>query len=71
LVSASRGLTTEECASLAGAFDLASARPSPDEGARATIERFDVQRSAARATIARAVEQASTAQAATWIPGSR
>ncbi|HZO13152.1 MAG TPA: zinc ribbon domain-containing protein [Polyangiaceae bacterium] len=70
LVSASRGLSLEESAQLASSFDLATAQPSPQQVGTAMIERFDVQRSAARATIARAVEQAATAQAATWIPGS-
>jgi hypothetical protein len=71
LVSASRGLTNEECASLASSFDLSSAGAAPEPAGAGFIERFDVQRSAARATIAQAVENAAAAHAAGWIPGSR
>lgn len=59
LVSASRGLSEEETRALTTAYDLsAGARkaigpPSP------VIERFDVQRSAARATIANEIERAA------------
>ncbi len=56
LVSASRGLTSAEAANLAGGFDLRSAAAAPEGPADAIVERFDVQRSAARGIIARAVE---------------
>lgn len=56
LVSASRGLSSAEAAKLARGFDLRTAAPSPHGPESAIIERFDVQRSAARAIIARAVE---------------
>lgn len=69
LVSASRGLTSEETAQLAPRFDLSRAQPSPHAMDGALIERFDVQRSTARAIVARAVESSAAAHAAQWIPG--
>lgn len=71
LVSASRGLTDAETRALAPRFDLSSARPSPHALEGATIERFDVQRSAARGILAGAVEATVAAHAQRWIPGTR
>ncbi len=71
LVSASRGLTSGECAQLTPFFKLQSAKAQPQGPAQATIERFDVQRSAARQTIVAAVEGAAAQHARGWIPGSR
>jgi hypothetical protein len=71
LVPASRGLTYKECGALAGRFQLGSAQQQPQGPAGATIERFDVQRSAARRTIVEAVEAATAQHAQGWIPGSR
>lgn len=56
LVSASRGLSAEEAAALTRGYDLRTAREKPEGPPDAIVERFDVQRSAARAIIARAVE---------------
>lgn len=73
LVSASRGLTRSECSVLAPRFNLASAQAEPHAVASGTptIERFDVQRSAARKTIVDAVEASAAHHAQAWIPGSR
>lgn len=70
LVSASRGLSQEETAQLAPRFHLAQAQPSPHAMQGAIVERFDVQRSAARAIVARAIESSAAAHAKQWIPGS-
>jgi len=50
LISASRGLNHKEVAALARGYDLSKARPVDDEMAD-EVERFDVERSAARATV--------------------
>jgi hypothetical protein len=72
LVSASRGLTTEEVSRLAPAFDLRKTTSAPSGPEDATIERFDVQRSAARAVIARAVESTAIDRVSRGeVPGSR
>jgi hypothetical protein len=72
LVSASRGLTEEECSALAGHYDLNRAATAPRGPEGAQIERFDMPRSAARALIQRAVEKtACSAVSAGEIPGSR
>jgi hypothetical protein len=71
LVPASRGLRAAECEALTSRFDLNSAQATPIGAADATIERFDVQRSAARVTIADAVQAAAAQHAEEWIPGSR
>jgi hypothetical protein len=71
LVSASRGLSRGECAFLAPGFQLSSAAADPQGAPGATIERFDVQRSAARQTIAEAVQASAADHAKAWIPGSR
>ncbi|MGE0784664.1 MAG: zinc ribbon domain-containing protein [Sandaracinaceae bacterium] len=70
LVSASRGLTREETSVLTPHFDLASAQPQPHEMPDALIERFDVQRSAARSIVAEAVKDLARANARQWIPGT-
>ncbi len=70
LVSASRGLSKEESAQLARGFRLDSAVAAPQGAPGATIERFDVQRSAARQTIAAAVQASAEQHAQAWIPGS-
>ena len=71
LVSASRGLSTTESTALAPYFDAESAQPAPHGPPSAVIERFDVQRSAARHTIVQAIEALAAARASRWIPGSR
>jgi hypothetical protein len=72
LVSASRGLHDHEVRRLASAFDLSTARPSPEGPPGAMVEHFDVQRAAARGIIADAV-QATAVDVLTHghIPGSR
>ncbi|MEM9191185.1 MAG: hypothetical protein AAGF12_18530 [Myxococcota bacterium] len=70
LVSASRGLTEKEVQKLTPHFDMASALRKPPPTPGAAMERFDVQRSAARQTIARAVEGVARNHASHWIPGS-
>lgn len=73
LVSASRGLTPEEASALASSFDLASAKQGAPTGeGGAVVERFDVQRSAARRRIVEAIENEAVSQAENgWIPGRR
>ncbi len=72
LVSASRGLTPEECTALAAASDLGLAAEKPKGPSEARIERFDAARSGARRRIAEAVETLARAKvAATEVPGSR
>jgi hypothetical protein len=72
LISASRGLTYAECAALAASFNLSMARPEPYGPPGAVIERFDVQRSAARQQISSAIDRSIEAQLKNGIiPGSR
>jgi hypothetical protein len=70
LVSASRGLSAAEAARLASAFDLRTAQAAPHAFEGAVIERFDVQRSAARGIVAAAVQSSAAAHAQRWIPGT-
>lgn len=70
LISASRGLTSEETQRLARHFDLSHARPiaGRSEGA---VERFEAQRSVARGQITRAIEATAAARLQEGvIPGS-
>jgi hypothetical protein len=71
LVSASRGLTAEEVEILSRHYDLGTAAPAGDAPPEVTAERFDVQRSAARSTIAGAIRSVAAREAARFIPGSR
>jgi hypothetical protein len=72
LVSASRGLTSEECDALAPKFDIRSAVPQPYGPPGASIERFDVQRSAARQQVAAAIDRTVEHQLRNGIiPGNR
>lgn len=71
VVSASRGLTERECEALAAGYNLNDAAPEPATDRRATVEQFDVQRSAARATIARALSNTAASHAAHRVPGDR
>lgn len=76
LVSASRGLSYEECARLAPGYDL---RLAADAGSvlaavppGGTVERFDVQRSAARRRILDALTSMAGSQVGSrFVPGSR
>lgn len=70
LVSASRGLSSKETAELARWFDLASAEPRPHAMAGAAIERFDVQRSAAREIVAASLRSRALGHARQHVPGS-
>jgi hypothetical protein len=54
LVGASRGLEEKEMAALAGAYDLEPSTSSPVRDEKILEETFDVQRTAARANVARA-----------------
>lgn len=70
LVSASRGLSLDETFKLASHYRLEPLEAVP-EGA-AEVEQFDVQRSAARKTVASAIEAQATAEVQQGsIPGSR
>ncbi|HTJ80845.1 MAG TPA: zinc ribbon domain-containing protein [Polyangiaceae bacterium] len=70
LVSASRGLTLKEVATLARGYDLSKAEPIPPDVAD-DVERFDVERSAARAKVlAAAYDLASAELQSGHIPGS-
>jgi hypothetical protein len=73
LVPASRGLIAQECGQLAPGFDLQTARSEPKGPPGAMLERFDVQRSAARAIIADAVLATAVASLSRGgvIPGNR
>lgn len=71
VVSASRGLTPDECHGLASRYDLASASRQPSGPPGAVLESFDVQRSAARRIIVAAIERvAATRLTQGQIPGS-
>ncbi len=70
LVSASRGLTEAECEALAPGYNLADVSEAPEPDSRARVEQFEVQRSAARATIARALTNVAARDAAKHVPGS-
>lgn len=71
-VPASRGLALDECLALAPHYDLAAAVPvTAGAAADETVESFDVQRSAARHLVHRAIETAARRRVATFIPGAR
>lgn len=70
LVSASRGLSNAECEALTPGYNLRDTAPAPDGPPRATVEQFDVQRSAARQTIAQALTSTAARYAAHKVPGS-
>jgi hypothetical protein len=76
LVSASRGLTDAECEALAPGYNLSDCTPTPGEQRRAPhgnngkVEQFDVQRSAARTTISRALTNVAANHARPRVPGS-
>jgi len=71
LVPASRGLSDAECRAIADGYNLAAAGPPPPPQPGALIERFDVQRSAARQAIAEALERVAREHASEWVPGQR
>lgn len=71
LVPASRGLSDAECRAIAAGYDLAAAGPPPPPQDGVLIERFDVQRSAARQTIAEALGRVARQHASEWVPGKR
>ncbi len=72
LVSASRGLSADEVTRLAPAYDLGTTAPEPRGPAEASVERFDVQRSAARAVIANAVHATAVDRVSKGhVPGSK
>lgn len=74
LVSASRGLSTDEAGRLAASFDLGTAEPVAQAVAPAgvTTEQFDVQRSAARQILSRALAGTAAHRVQHGIcPGSR
>lgn len=72
LVSASRGLAAAEVARLAGGFQLQTVQAEPGGASEAIVERFDVQRSAARAIISNAVSSIACLRVeAGHVPGSR
>lgn len=70
VVSASRGLTDKECNALARGYNLADAMPQAHQHPGASIEQFDVQRSAARKTISQALTNVASAHAQKQVPGS-
>lgn len=70
LVSASRGLSDQETRELASSFDLRTTQPAPHAIEGAVIERFDVQRSAARLILSNAIEATAREHARGWIPGT-
>ncbi len=75
-VSASRGLSDDECRWLLPGYDLATAvameQPGAAEPPGAIVERFDTQRSAARRRIAETIEATAAANVAErFVPGGR
>lgn len=71
VVSASRGLTGTETSTLTPSYrdhEIFDDARGPDG---ASEERFDVQRSAARAQVLDGLHAASMAKAKSWVPGSR
>lgn len=73
VVSASRGLEDREVEGLIASYDLSQAEPEPALPTETVVERFDVQRSQARARILSAIAAtaAERLQASGEIPGSR
>jgi hypothetical protein len=72
VVSGSRGLSWEETAALVPLYDLSSAQPASSADPRALIERFELQRSAARQLIGAAIHgtAAANVQRDGLLPGS-
>jgi len=74
-IPASRGLDPEECRLLVPYYDLSRAVPvdAPAISGEhpAMVESFDAQRSAARTTIQRAIEQTAKTRVERYIPGRR
>jgi hypothetical protein len=72
VVSASRGLSHEEVAAVAPGCRTATARPEPGGAQRPVIERFDVQRSQARAQVLAGLEAAAQQRiVGEHLPGKR
>lgn len=71
VVSASVGLSDEECRELLPYYDLSKRSEQPQGFEDATIEEFSVQRSAARQIIARALEAEARHRARDRIPGTQ
>jgi hypothetical protein len=73
VVSGSRGLTLAETRALCPAYDLRTAQPIESVDPHPLIERFEVQRSAARQMIVRAIEAtaADRVEREGHLPGSR
>ncbi len=71
LVPASRGLQLAECQAIAPGYQLATRGPPPEPRPGVLVERFDVQRSAARKAVAEALERVALHRASAWVPGSR
>jgi hypothetical protein len=71
VVSASRGLTDREVAALARSYRLDDASAEPEERNGATVEQFAVQRSAARRTVASALQRMAADEVYEDVPGSR
>lgn len=70
LVPASRGLRHDECRTLAPYYDLTFAVPITTAG-DAMIEGFELQRSAARRHVHRAIEAAARTRVERHVPGNR
>lgn len=71
VVPATRGLRYEETEKLTPHYDRGASDAAPSETLPATIERFDVQRSAARQRVLAALKTTSASMAEGWVPGSR
>jgi hypothetical protein len=73
VVSASRGLTSEETEHLVSSYDIGTARREPEGGGdAAVIERFDVLRSSARGQVMAMIERIAEQRLKEGhIPGSR
>lgn len=70
-ISASRGLTSQECASLIPKYLLGSRRSTPEGPEGAQVERFDVNRSGARKAVHDAIAAEAEARVRPHVPGTR
>lgn len=74
LVPATRGLTPTEVSQLTPHYKLGRILSAPSQntaGSQNAVERFDVQRSAARERVLDGIKSRSAADAKSWVPGTR
>ncbi len=71
VVPGSRGLSTDECLELIPRYDLSAPSPRPRGPAKAVVERFTIQRSAARRRISSALRAVALRRTKPQVPGTR